>query len=648
MKATFLMLIASIIVFCSISAFALPDAQTVSTITYTPTTIISGDAVTFSLNFKIVDEAVTNFKVEGGVDGAVLYTRTFSSISAGATRTMSFTWTATGGNHVVYFKLDPANAIAESNENNNLQELPLEISGVQQQTELNFNVGPQITPGDQLFTGKSLNIKAQVYNHNNPVANVKIRATMDGAQVWQTTVAQMAANSYYWVDFNWVATVGSHTLNIIIDPDNTIAESNETNNEWPYPVIITDPVQPPDPSDLTDLKFNGNITVTPFSVQEGDSQVIKVRVNNASSIAVNNIKIEGGMDSVKMHEENIPSMNPYSYYDVQFTWTATVAGNHIAYFKVDADNSIGENNETNNTLTYTTIVTAKQTGPTPGLPCDPQLDSVNGINVSKGGTLKPQETVKLQAKVKLSGNTAVSLKVTAGVDDKILKEEVFPQYPEGQVSVISFDWKSNISGSHKVWFQVDPDNQQNDTNRDNNRLERTIEIAQFQSATSPAGLEAKINADPCETAASPKPDLHIISFEQKTPYSSDKVHFKVVVKNETDRCVKGAGFGIYHEGISAGPVFKFWVNSSGKIVTSPYSVGGPSNNWFLKANETKTLLYYIPAHMLSNPSDCVIAAAGNVPGYCKNLKIKADFEDNITESDETNNASPFKEFSWKK
>ena len=631
----------------NMTLLALPDAKITTQITYTPSSISEGNSVTFSASFQILNETVSNFKIEGGIDGAVIYTRTFASVAAGATRSMSFTWTATAGTHTAFFRLDPSNGISESDETNNYKEISFTAAGAANPSDLAFNVGPQITPGDQLFTGTSLNIKAQIYNSYFPVTSVKLRATIDGAQVWQTTLAQMAANEYYWVDFNWTATVGNHTLLIAIDPDNQITETNETNNEWSYPFTILDPQQPP--VNNPDIKFNGNITFSPFTPQEGDPQEVKVRLYNASSVTATNVNVVGGIDSVQQFEEIIPSFSGYAYKDVKFTWTTAVAGSHTAYFTIDPDNSIVESNESNNNLTATTNVAAKPTGPTPGLSCDPQWDLSIGIQTNFLGTIKPQDTVKLWARLKLTGNTAVNLKVTMGVDNKKLDEKVFAQFSSAQASDIYLIWKALASGTHKIWFQVDPDSEQNDTDRSNNRLEKDVTIEQLHSINSPEGIQSKLNPDPCERATSPNPDLRIVSFEQKPPYSNDKVFFKVVVKNESDRCVKGTGFAVYHDGISTGePVFKFWMTPEGNISTSPYMTSSASNKWFMKANESKTIESYIAVSEIPNPTDCVITAAGNVPGYCRKLKIKADFEDKITETNESNNASPFKIFSWKK
>jgi len=647
MKACFTAVLVCVFASLGTMIFALTDAQFSSAITYTPTTIVQGDTVTFTVNFKIIDEAVTDFNVEGGIDGAVLYTRTFASISAGATRTMSFTWTATAGSHIVFFRLDPGNNATESDEGNNQKELSFDAGGVQHTTDLNFNVGPQITPGDKLYTGTTLNIRAQVYNGNSPVSNVKIKATIDGAQVWQTTRAQMSANEYYWASFDWVATVGSHTLNFIIDPDNMIAEANEGNNEWLYSLTITDPPQPPDPSQLIDLKFNGNPAFNPFNPQEGGTQEVKIRIYLASSLTVSNVKVEGGIDGVKLWEEIFPTMTGYSYKDVKFTWITT-PGSHSAYFKIDPDNSIGENNEGNNTINGTTNVSVKPVGPQPGLPCDPKWHAGTGLKGTKTGVMKPLENVKFWGKAVLTGNTAVNLKITAGIDGKTIMEKVFPAFIAEQESDIYLDWKT-AGGQHKVWFQIDPESQQNDTDRSNNRIEKDIEVAELELVTSATGIQAKMNPNPCDTSTSPDPDLRLTSFQQISPYNTTKAMFQITVKNESDRCVKGAGFAVYSEGIAIGePPLKFWVDSEGKISTTPYSLGSPANKWFLKANESKTFQYSILAENVPGKTDCVIAAAGNAPGLCQKLKVKVDFEDTITESNETNNTSPFKVFSWKK
>jgi hypothetical protein len=95
-----------------------------------------GDATKAGLNYEFraqVDAQgarADNVRVLGGVvGGAVLYDHTFPTLAAeGGIERVSFVWEVPEGAHRVYFEIDPDNAVHESNERNNRQELA--VTGV--------------------------------------------------------------------------------------------------------------------------------------------------------------------------------------------------------------------------------------------------------------------------------------------------------------------------------------------------------------------------------------------------------------------------------------------------------------------------------------------------------------------------------------
>lgn len=115
---------------CS-SLFAL-DLRFSGTISITPETPSVGDTLTFTVNFISADGAAVNLKVTGGVDWTKVYERTFANVPAGATRTISFTWPSTAGDHTAWFALDPDRSLRETDLTNN-------------SIEMRFNGGASLT-----------------------------------------------------------------------------------------------------------------------------------------------------------------------------------------------------------------------------------------------------------------------------------------------------------------------------------------------------------------------------------------------------------------------------------------------------------------------------------------------------------------------
>lgn len=110
-------IIAIIYLVCS-SLYAL-DLRFSGSISMTPETPTVGDTITFAVNFISADSTAVNLKVVGGVDGAHVYERTFANVPSGATRSISFIWPSTAGDHTVWFVLDPDHSLRETDLTNN-------------------------------------------------------------------------------------------------------------------------------------------------------------------------------------------------------------------------------------------------------------------------------------------------------------------------------------------------------------------------------------------------------------------------------------------------------------------------------------------------------------------------------------------------
>jgi hypothetical protein len=117
--------VSGIIFFLAISALNISalDLKFNSGITKSPETFNAGDVVTFTVNFTSQGGTVTNCKITGGVDATQIYERVFASIPDGANRRVSFTWTAVGGSHTAWFELDPDHTCRDSDYGNNRVEL---------------------------------------------------------------------------------------------------------------------------------------------------------------------------------------------------------------------------------------------------------------------------------------------------------------------------------------------------------------------------------------------------------------------------------------------------------------------------------------------------------------------------------------------
>lgn len=60
--------------------------------------------------------------------------------------------------------------------------------------------------------------------------NIRIVGKIDGAIIWDHTFPHFNDQQVQNMSYNWTATAGAHTAEMIIDPDNTSGDENTTNN----------------------------------------------------------------------------------------------------------------------------------------------------------------------------------------------------------------------------------------------------------------------------------------------------------------------------------------------------------------------------------------------------------------------------------
>ena len=88
--------------------------------------------------------------------------------------------------------------------------------------------------------GENITITVNVTNSGGAAINsfnVQLNRSMWNGTNWvfqssETKTASISGNSYSLVNFSWIAKPGTYNFTAYVDPDNSISESNETNNEY--------------------------------------------------------------------------------------------------------------------------------------------------------------------------------------------------------------------------------------------------------------------------------------------------------------------------------------------------------------------------------------------------------------------------------
>lgn len=271
-----------IILAINLFAFTALDAKFVSTITMSPTTANPGDEVTFTVNFKPVGAIVTNYKTVGGIDTPQIFQRVFASIPADAVRTLSFKWTATAGNHTVWFELDPEHKSNDTDYTNNRIEKAFVVQQIAPAGKPNLTVDATYSPSPAT-NGADIAFSATVTNSGNAAsAPCKLGFYVFGAQQKEFNIPALDPGQNANFTHTWVAECQppcNAYVSFSADSGSVVDESNEKDNVWVKMDICDCPVINPQ---LTNLKVSA--TYTPTSFKNGDKVQFNIAVTNTTSI----------------------------------------------------------------------------------------------------------------------------------------------------------------------------------------------------------------------------------------------------------------------------------------------------------------------------------------------------------------------------
>lgn len=118
------------------------------------------------------------------------------------------------------------------------------------------------------------------------------------------------------------------------------------------------------------------------------------------------------------------------------------------------------------------------------LATDPNPKLVGDIDISPSSP-KVGEEVRFTVQFKLKLAPVDNLKIVAKVDNVVFWETTFPHYDPPQDFLIGRTWFANVSpGTHKVSFELDPQNIIQEYNENDNYLEKTFTVLS-DSSTGP-------------------------------------------------------------------------------------------------------------------------------------------------------------------
>jgi len=311
-------------------------------ITISPSPTNPGDTVTFTASLWIRNEAVTNLKVIGGVDGVTIYDNTFASLRRGALQDISFTWTATGGDHTAFFQIDPNDTIVE-NATDNLNETRFTVAFTSPATPLNIHFSHNsIAPVREVSGRESfVNYHIRIDEPFDSTFDVTVALRINGRQVDTSTYrfTGPGLSGERVGQFTWHTECGA-TVEVMIDPANAIVETNEGDNTWIHPVVCVEPYRP----NLIISQYL--VSWTPYFFHAGDSVTINYTSNNIGEEVCGAYKVGLKVGdrivaraSHAGHRSGVTSTG-------SITWTAECSG--PLSLVADCDSEVIESNESDN------------------------------------------------------------------------------------------------------------------------------------------------------------------------------------------------------------------------------------------------------------------------------------------------------------
>jgi len=239
-----------------------------------------------------VENATVNATVSFMVDGELIDS---SRVSLGADQgaEVTTTWQAVVGDHEITATVT-GEPWGELEHSNNIISADLSIAGRAELRAEALEVFPALA-----VPGQVVDVRATVTNEGEEDARFNYTFSVDGKEVENGTVI-LAAGGNETVTFPWDTgdcAPGNHTIVIILDGENEVAEYSETNNNLSLVVMLEEPPQEADAAVLS-------IETLPTTVFEDEEFLIAAEVQNIGGEWIN-ITVSILVDDIRVYGENL-------------------------------------------------------------------------------------------------------------------------------------------------------------------------------------------------------------------------------------------------------------------------------------------------------------------------------------------------------
>lgn len=445
----------------SIVAPTFPDLAVTSVSPAVPSYTAGTTVTVYTVIKNQGNASVGTFIVKLTLESMNSQTQTITGLAAGSSQTLTWAFTAptlaaTASRSLIVLA-DSTFAITESNENNNEGLGSLTILG----EKPDLMITSLTADANSYKPGERVTITVTVKNNGNIACPAgKLQLAGDEMTTQDKDVASLSAGGSQTLSISFTApsVIGekTYTITATADPDGQIAESNEGNNSRSASFKVSNPL--PDLT-VTQMQADKN------EYEEGETGTVTVTIKNQGSQNVSNANLKLALGKFFFETKQIGFLTLGGTTQIVFRFTApkTLERRTITTAAiVDPTNEIEESNEYNNSLAGTLAIR-------PILP-DPAITATNATNWYAGKDVVVTATV-----VNYAGSDVPSVTVRLTIGGNRY-EEAIPLPGKGTNLAVFRVTLPTATGPTTLSFTVDPYNAIPEQDKENNGLDKTIEI----------------------------------------------------------------------------------------------------------------------------------------------------------------------------
>jgi len=340
----------------------LPDLSVVaSDLTITPTTVYTGDKITLKAYVRNIGQAVASpaFKVNFLLNGNVIYTKSFTSLSKGGKSAVIKVYqlpNSLTGNVIFSVQVDPEKKV---NKDPNLKNNNAEKSFMVNVPSADISIESFLSSIKNPTPGQKTNLNVKIKNNGSlKINSIELAVYIDvnsQTPTFTQTITSLNPKQATQKSFSWTVPANlspavNYPILALVDPNNRINDTNRLNNSKTYLLTLKVP-------DLTiGKRLDYSLLTLNYPTTKPD---LWVRIANDNVQAVNNLKVamyyytgDNRATAVKLVENLVGNLAKKQASDVYLKSPTTIdvpLGTVIKLFaKVDSANTILETNEDNN------------------------------------------------------------------------------------------------------------------------------------------------------------------------------------------------------------------------------------------------------------------------------------------------------------